>query len=163
MGGISYPLLSDFWPHGSVCEEFGVFRQEGYSERAIFIVDRQGIIRYLNVYDIDTLPENEELFAELAKLEPAAAQAQKTEQEVDLPSGGIVMYCTKWCHSCRKARVWLQEHNLEFTEVDIYDVPGAKKQIKDWAGGPLITPTFDINGTIVHDWDAERMEELLLK
>lgn len=162
LGGISYPLLSDFWPHGEVSQQFGVFREEGYAERAIFILDRQGVIRHLNIYDIDTLPENEEIFKELAKLEPEAARKQEPVEAVQLPSGGIVMYCTKWCHSCRKARAWLQEHDLEYTEVDIYEVPGAKQQIKDWAGGPLITPTFDIDGTIVHDYDVERLEELLL-
>jgi peroxiredoxin len=45
LGGIMYPLLSDFWPHGKVAESFGVLRPVGSSERAIFVIDKQGIIR----------------------------------------------------------------------------------------------------------------------
>ena len=69
LGGITYPLLSDFWPHGQVAQKYGVLRSEGYSERAIFIVDRTGIIRYVDVHDIDEQPDNEVLFRELAEIE----------------------------------------------------------------------------------------------
>jgi alkyl hydroperoxide reductase subunit AhpC len=53
LGGINYPLLSDFWPHGQVSDLYGVLRKEGYSERAIFIIDRDGIIRYIDIHAID--------------------------------------------------------------------------------------------------------------
>jgi hypothetical protein len=36
-----------------------------------------------------------------------------------LPHGGIVMYCTRWCPDCRRARVWLSARNLDFIEVDM--------------------------------------------
>ena len=40
---ISYDLLSDFHPHGEVAQKYGVFRQkEGFSERAIFVIDKAG-------------------------------------------------------------------------------------------------------------------------
>lgn len=68
MGGINYPLLSDFWPHGAVAEKFGVFTEDGYSERALFIIDRDGIIRYIDHHDIDDEPDSEELFKVLAEL-----------------------------------------------------------------------------------------------
>jgi peroxiredoxin len=43
---ISFPLLSDFWPHGEVARQYGVFReQDGISERALFFIDKQGVIR----------------------------------------------------------------------------------------------------------------------
>jgi peroxiredoxin len=43
MGGINYPLMSDFWPHGRVANLYGVFREkEGDSERAIFVIDKRG-------------------------------------------------------------------------------------------------------------------------
>jgi len=54
LGGIHYPLLSDFWPHGKISETYGVLRpQEGRSERAIFVIDKQGIIRHIDIHDID--------------------------------------------------------------------------------------------------------------
>lgn len=166
LGEISYPLLSDFWPHGAVARRYGVFRDaEGHSERALFIIDKAGVIRYIDIHDIDDQPSNEVLFAELRRIDPAAAAraaAQPAKQEVSaLPRGGIVMYCTKWCPDCRKARAWLQARNLDYVEVDVNAVPGAAAQVRQWAGGKLITPTFDIDGTIVLDFDQKRLEELL--
>lgn len=68
LGGISYPLLSDFWPHGAVSQAYGVLRDEGFSERALFIVDQEGVIRWVDIHPIDEQPDNEELFEVLRKL-----------------------------------------------------------------------------------------------
>ena len=68
LGGIRYPLLSDFWPHGAVAEKFGVLREGGFSERAVFIIDKNGIVRYIDVHDIGEEPDPEQLFEELQKL-----------------------------------------------------------------------------------------------
>ncbi len=68
LGGISYPLLSDFWPHGLVALKYNVLRQEGMTERAIFIVDKEGIVRYVDVHDIGDQPKNSVLFDELKKI-----------------------------------------------------------------------------------------------
>ena len=61
LGGISYDLLSDFHPHGAVAEAFGVAREGGISERALFVVDKEGTIAFAKVYDIPTLPDNAEV------------------------------------------------------------------------------------------------------
>ncbi len=68
LGGITYPLLSDFYPHGAVAEAYGVLRSEGMSERAIFIIDKEGIVRYIDVHDIAEQPDEEQIFDELRKL-----------------------------------------------------------------------------------------------
>ncbi len=68
LGGITYPLLSDFFPHGSVAQAYGVLRSEGMAERAIFVIDKQGIIRYIDVHDIAEQPDEEQIFDELRKL-----------------------------------------------------------------------------------------------
>lgn|SRR5690606_8462809 len=68
LGGISYPLLSDFWPHGHVSKLYGVLRDEGMSERALFVIDKEGIIRYIDVHPIDRQPDNEVIFEVLRKL-----------------------------------------------------------------------------------------------
>jgi mycoredoxin-dependent peroxiredoxin len=45
--GLSFPLLSDFWPHGAVATTYGVFDAErGVSERGTFVVDREGLLRW---------------------------------------------------------------------------------------------------------------------
>ncbi len=68
MGGISYPLLSDFWPHGYVAVKYNVLRSEGITERALFVVDKQGIIRYKDIHPIADQPRNNELFEALKQL-----------------------------------------------------------------------------------------------
>ena len=160
--GINYPLLSDFWQHGAVAEKYGVLMDDGRSERAIFIVDTEGIIQYIDIHDIDEQPDNEVLFEELRKIDPEAASHEpSTPDPEQLPRGGIVMYCTKWCKDCRKARAWLNERKLEYVEVDIYDVPGAIDQARKWGGGKLVTPTFDIDGTIILDFDEAKLKDVL--
>jgi len=69
LGGISYPLLSDFYPHGAVAEAYGVLRPSGNSERAIFIVDKDGIIRYIDVHELREQPDEAVLFEELEKIQ----------------------------------------------------------------------------------------------
>lgn len=164
LGKINYPLLSDFWPHGAVSKLYGVLRGEGYSERALIIIDRNGVIRYIDIHDIDNQPSNEVLRKELLRIDPELKDSQPAEQPKqadDLPQGGIVMYCTKWCSDCRNARDWLKSHNLEFTEVDIYAHPLAAQKVREWAGGKQITPTFDIDGVIIIDFDVEKLSEVL--
>lgn len=164
LGGINYPLLSDFWPHGEVAKLYGVLRPDGRSERAIIIVDKDGIIQYVDVHDIDDQPDNEVLRKELRRIDPTAAAREPEKPKAStLPSGGIVMYCTRWCPDCKRARIWLTNRGLDYTEVDVYSVPGAADQVRKWANGNLITPIFNIDGTIVVDWDEQKMARILGK
>lgn len=68
MGDLWFPVLSDFWPHGHAAKTFGVLRTDGMSERALFIVDKKGVIRYIDVHDINEMPRLEALVRELEKL-----------------------------------------------------------------------------------------------
>jgi len=68
LGGLDYPVLSDFWPHGEVAQKYGVLRKEGIAERAIVIVDKEGRVRYIDVHDIKEQPDEEQIFDELRKL-----------------------------------------------------------------------------------------------
>ena len=68
MGKLWFPVLSDFYPHGKVAETYGVLRSDGTSERALFVIDKQGVIRYIDVHDINKRPSLESLIRELAKL-----------------------------------------------------------------------------------------------
>jgi peroxiredoxin len=65
LGGISFPLLSDFSPLAAVAKKYGVRRKEGFSERAIFVLDKFGIIRYIDIHNIKDRPKNQILLAEL--------------------------------------------------------------------------------------------------
>jgi len=68
MGQLWFPVLSDFWPHGAVAKRYGVLRSDGVSERALFVIDKKGIIRYIDVHDINKRPSLEDLAAALEKL-----------------------------------------------------------------------------------------------
>jgi peroxiredoxin len=44
--GFEFQLLADFWPHGAVAREYGVFLEEkGFANRATFVIDTKGVIR----------------------------------------------------------------------------------------------------------------------
>ena len=68
MNTLTFPVLSDFWPHGKVADMYGVLRSDGVSERALFIIDKKGAIRYIDVHDINKRPDLGVLIEELAKL-----------------------------------------------------------------------------------------------
>src|SRR5512140_499593 len=68
MGTLSYPLLSDFWPHGKVSVDYGVLRPSGMSERAIFVVDKAGVLRYIDIHDIGEMPPTDKIIDALDKL-----------------------------------------------------------------------------------------------
>jgi peroxiredoxin len=69
LGNLSYDLLSDFEPKGEVARKFGAYREgDGISERALFIVDKDGKIAYKDIHDIGDQPDNEDLFEVLRNL-----------------------------------------------------------------------------------------------
>jgi peroxiredoxin len=52
LGGLTYPLLADFHPHGEVTRRYGLWRPDkGYGWRALFVVDRAGVIRWAKVIE----------------------------------------------------------------------------------------------------------------
>jgi peroxiredoxin (alkyl hydroperoxide reductase subunit C) len=69
MGKLWFPVLSDFWPHGQAAEKYGILRTDGASERALFVIDKKGVIRYIDVHDINERPPLENLIKELEKLQ----------------------------------------------------------------------------------------------
>jgi peroxiredoxin len=68
MGKLWFPVLSDFWPHGQTAQKYGILRSDGVAERALFVIDKKGIIRYIDVHDINERPSLEILVRELEKL-----------------------------------------------------------------------------------------------
>ncbi|HEX9018082.1 MAG TPA: glutaredoxin domain-containing protein, partial [Anaerolineaceae bacterium] len=180
--------LSDFWPHGAVADLYGVFRpRDGYCERAILVIDKNGYIRYIDIHDIDEKPDNDVLRNVLRELETGATKAPagkplvgRNEPETSktdliqpgsfmdlpggipgVPKGEIVLYCASWCKDCRKAKAWLAERGIPYVEVDVDSNMAARNQVRRWANGFLVTPVIDVNGTIVLDFDVPKLEEAL--
>ena len=73
IGWMDFPLLSDFWPHGTAAEKYGVHRENpiplpGISERAVFVVDMEGKVAFAQVYDLGAIPPNDDIFDVLRRL-----------------------------------------------------------------------------------------------
>ena len=73
LGGLSYPLASDKWPHGEVSKAYGVFPATkaahlGINERAIFVVDKEGKVAWVKVYDLGEQPDIAEVLDATRKL-----------------------------------------------------------------------------------------------
>ena len=68
--GLTFPLLSDFNPHGAVAQRYAVMRSDGFSDRALFLVDAGGTIRYAHVAPrLHMVPDVYELFGYLERLQ----------------------------------------------------------------------------------------------
>ncbi len=68
IGDVWFQVLSDFWPHGAVAKTYGVLRSDGVTERALFIVDKEGFLRFIQVTDINKKPDPSVCALELRKL-----------------------------------------------------------------------------------------------
>jgi glutaredoxin len=92
---------------------------------------------------------------------PGEAMPPKTTSGESDRTGEVILYCTPWCPSCRSARAFLKEHKIDYVEVDISKDREAAARVRGWADGNETTPTFDIGGQIVVDWDKQQVAELL--
>jgi peroxiredoxin len=55
-------LLADFWPHGGVAQTYDIFREKpGSSERAVLVLDREGVVRFKKIYPIKEVPDIAEI------------------------------------------------------------------------------------------------------
>ena len=67
--GFTFPLLSDFWPHGEVARAYGVLHEDiGIALRGTFLVDRDGLVRWTVVNDIPDARDVEDYKRAIAAL-----------------------------------------------------------------------------------------------
>ena len=60
LGVANVKLLADFWPHGKVAQDYGLFLDDkGFSARANVLIDEAGKVVWVKVYDIPELPDIE--------------------------------------------------------------------------------------------------------
>jgi peroxiredoxin len=73
---LKFPVLADFEPKGEVARRYGVYRAEdGTSERALFVVDAEGVVRWSYVSPIGVNPGADGILAALADLASKAARS----------------------------------------------------------------------------------------
>jgi len=73
LGGLKFPLATDRWPYAKTAEAYRVFPPTKphipfVNDRAVVIVDKQGKIAWLKVYELKQQPENSEILEALQKL-----------------------------------------------------------------------------------------------
>ena len=73
LGGLSFPLATDRWPYAEVAKAYGIFPPTKHTapfwnDRAIFIVDKNGLIAWSKVYQIGHVPDVNEVLEALRKL-----------------------------------------------------------------------------------------------
>jgi len=71
LGSLRFPLVTDFNPKGDVSKAFEIWTGEserGHNVRATFIIDKEGVIRFSETYEMGILPDAKELVAEVAKV-----------------------------------------------------------------------------------------------
>ncbi len=67
--GTSFPNLADFYPQGQIADAYGVRHAGGFSNRAVILVDKAGVVRYIDVMNSPgDMPDNEPMFEALRKL-----------------------------------------------------------------------------------------------
>lgn len=60
------PMIADFWPHGQIAINLGIFRDaDGFSERANILINEEGVVEWIKVYPIKELPDIEVILAHL--------------------------------------------------------------------------------------------------
>ena len=56
VGGLPFPGLSDFWPHGKVSTDYGVLNEDGVPDRTLILIDKNGIIIYIDELLTEDVP-----------------------------------------------------------------------------------------------------------
>jgi len=64
---LDFPLVSDF--NKEITRAYGVLREGGFAERALFVIDRAGKIAYAHINAIGEVPDNEPVFEVLRRLQ----------------------------------------------------------------------------------------------
>ncbi|RMG10208.1 MAG: hypothetical protein D6731_17890 [Planctomycetota bacterium] len=133
LGGISFPLLSDFEPKGGMAKSYGLYLDgPGITDRATVVIDSEGVVRYA----ASVGPGGRRTIADLAaECEKVDAQASGLP---DLPTGsGIdgVLYVKSKCGPSRSAL--LARDNLHLDSIAVKNVsedPAAHKELIEAAG-----------------------------
>ena len=69
VGDLWFPVLSDFYPQGGYAQKLGILRSNGVTERTILVIDKQGVIRYIDVHDINRPPRLKSIVQAMEQLD----------------------------------------------------------------------------------------------
>jgi glutaredoxin len=87
---------------------------------------------------------------------PSAAAAADDGWRALLPSVDVVVYTTRWCPACRRAKAWLSGHGIAYEERDIEADDRYAHMMRAINPGGQI-PTFDVEGDVMVGFDSGRL------
>lgn len=73
----------------------------------------------------------------------------------------VTMYSTSWCPFCRMAKMFLDQHGVVYTEIDIEADEDAAERVEQWNNGNRTVPTIDFGGTVMTNPSLDRMSQIL--
>lgn len=74
--------------------------------------------------------------------------------------GTVSVYCRSWCMDCRRAKQWLAERDIDFTEIDVEADEDARDFAASLNDGDLHTPTIVCDAGVCVDFRPDRLREL---
>jgi peroxiredoxin len=85
---LSFPLLADFEPKGEVAHRYGVYRHgEGVSERALFVLDREGVVSWSHVSPIGVNPGADGILSALERMAVGNGGAHRQDRQTGSRAG----------------------------------------------------------------------------
>ena len=97
--------------------------------------------------------------------ERAARESSATSRRAASPDADVILYGTSWCGYCKKARAWLTERGVRFTDKDVEKDAGAAEELSRKKAKQQLrhggVPVIDVRGTLVLGFDQPKLEKLL--
>jgi hypothetical protein len=155
LGGISFPLLSDFEPKGAVAKSYGLYLEgPGITDRATVIIDSSGVVRYAESVTPAGVRDIEALAAQCEKIDkPASGQTVDFEEPPGVPEG-CVLYVKSQCGFSRATL--LARENLHLAgQIQVRNVsedPQAERDLEK-AVGKTQAPCLIIEGKPILESD----------
>lgn len=155
MGGVSFPLLSDFHPKGKVAESFGLYLAEaGITDRATVLIDAGGTIRHISSVGPGGKRDMNEFLAMAKKLD---AEYEGKTKDVTKPAGlpdGSVLFVKSNCIFSRWAQA--ARNNLHLDTLALKNVSedaDAKAELEK-LGGSHQAPALLVDGKVQYESGA---------
>ncbi|MCP3985983.1 MAG: redoxin domain-containing protein [bacterium] len=146
LGGISFPLLSDFEPKGAVAKAYDLYLEgPGISDRATVLIDAGGVVRHASSEG----PAGKREIGELVSLAEGLDRSYEDSREDFSAAPGIpgaVVYLRDACGASRAVRVALDNLHLDGVEVRNVSKDGAALQALKDASGAETAPCLVAQG-----------------
>jgi peroxiredoxin/protein-disulfide isomerase len=142
---LHFRLLADFEPKGRMATDYGVYRAvDGTAERALFVIDGDGVIRWSYVSPIDVNPGADGILRALEALhtDTSRVDAASVVEETELEPVSLVEYGDYECPYCRKAhpivkrlqqrfgnRLRFRFHNFPLSQIHPYAMHAAEAAV----------------------------------